>query len=87
MTTRWKSRHGGRSGSFADARPSPSQLRELVQLGEIGYIRGIETKLAEMAEDPAYRPFAEALGQYVKAFDMAGYARFLEGMKTETADG
>ena len=67
--------------------PSPAQLRELVQLGEIGYIRGIETKLAEMAADPAYRPFAEALGQYVKAFDMTGYARFLEGMRQEASDG
>lgn len=67
--------------------PSPAQLRELVQLGEIGYIRGIETKLAEMAEDPVYRPFADALGHYVKAFDMAGYARFLEGMKKDAADG
>jgi signal transduction histidine kinase/CheY-like chemotaxis protein len=67
--------------------PSAAQLRELVQLGEIGYIRGIESKLADLALDPASRPFAEALGHYVKAFDMAGYARFLEGMKEEAADG
>lgn len=63
--------------------PGPENLKELAQLGEIGYIRGIEAKLADLARDPSNQPFTEALGHYVRAFDMAGYARFLEQMKEE----
>ena len=66
--------------------PGEPHLRELVQLGEIGYIRGIEAKLAILAQDRANIPFVEALGAYVKAFDMSGYARFLDQLKQEAAD-
>ncbi|MFP5076916.1 ATP-binding protein [Rhizobium sp. YIM 134829] len=65
--------------------PSRLHLEELVSLGEIGYVRGIEAKLAELARDDTFKPFAETLGAYVQAFDMAGYTAFLKGM-TETKE-
>ena len=57
--------------------PGQSHIEELRRLGEIGYIRGIRAKLAELATLPENRPFAEALEPYVQAFDLNGYAAFL----------
>ena len=69
-------------GALAPLRsPGAAHLRELVQLGEIGYIRGIEQKLADLAREPSNLAFTEAVSRYVQAFDMTGYARFLEQMK------
>jgi hypothetical protein len=56
-----------------------------MRLGEIGYIRGIEAKLAELARDEAHRPFAEELGAYVQAFDLSGYMKYLTGLETEAS--
>jgi signal transduction histidine kinase/DNA-binding NarL/FixJ family response regulator len=63
--------------------PGTSHLQDLLRLGEIGYVRGIEAKLADLATDQSHRPFAEELGTYVKAFDMAGYMKYLERMETQ----
>jgi signal transduction histidine kinase/ActR/RegA family two-component response regulator len=65
--------------------PGMSHLQDLLRLGEIGYVRGIEAKLAALATDESHKPFAEELGVYIKAFDMAGYMKFLERMETEEA--
>jgi len=68
--------------------PGTSHLQDLLRLGEIGYVRGIEAKLADLATDETNRPFAAELGLYLKAFDMAGYMKFLERLdKEETSDG
>jgi signal transduction histidine kinase/CheY-like chemotaxis protein/purine-cytosine permease-like protein len=68
--------------------PGTGHLQDLLRLGEIGYVRGIEAKLADLAADEAHRPFADQLGHYLKAFDMAGYMKFLERLeKEETSDG
>ncbi len=68
--------------------PGTSHLQDLLRLGEIGYVRGIEAKLADLATDETNRPFADELGLYLKAFDMAGYMKFLERLnKEETSDG
>ncbi len=56
--------------------PGRLHLEELLSLGEIGYVRGIEAKLAELAREDGLKPFADALGAYVQAFDMAGYTPF-----------
>ena len=53
---------------------------ELRNLGEIGYVRGIEAKLAELASEPAHLPFVTTLRERVQAFDFDGYARLLEGV-------
>ncbi|WP_313198332.1 ATP-binding protein [Rhizobium sp.] len=68
--------------------PGTSHLQDLLRLGEIGYVRGIEAKLADLATDETNRPFADELGLYLKAFDMAGYMKFLERLeKEEISDG
>jgi signal transduction histidine kinase/CheY-like chemotaxis protein len=57
--------------------PGKNHVQDLLRLGEIGYVRGIEAKLADIARMEENRPFAEELGTYLQAFDMAGYMTFL----------
>ncbi|WP_064684811.1 hybrid sensor histidine kinase/response regulator [Rhizobium bangladeshense] len=57
--------------------PGPAHVQELLRLGEIGYIRGIEAKLSDLAKLEANRPFTEELRAYVAAFDMTGFMAFL----------
>ena len=64
-------------------RPDAPQIAELRSLGEIGHVRGIEAKLAQLATDPDYAAFVDLLRARVQAFDFDGYARLLDG----TADG
>lgn len=61
--------------------PGAIHIQDLQRLGEIGYIRGIEAKLADLARNEDNRPFTEELGAYVQAFDLAGYADFLSGFE------
>ena len=63
--------------------PGIAHVEELIRLGEIGYIRGIETKLAEIAKAPHNQIFAQELGRYVQAFDLVGYERFLRSLELE----
>ena len=67
--------------------PGKHHVEDLLRLGEIGYVRGIEAKLADLATSEEHRPFAEELGTYVKAFDIAGYMKFLSRLETEAQDG
>lgn len=57
--------------------PGAAHVQELLRLGEIGYIRGIEAKLADLARDEANRRFTEELRSYVVAFDLTGFMKFL----------
>ncbi|WP_064711357.1 hybrid sensor histidine kinase/response regulator [Rhizobium bangladeshense] len=57
--------------------PGAAHVQELLRLGEIGYIRGIEAKLSDLANLEENRPFTEALRPYVAAFDLAGFMNFL----------
>ncbi|MDI7862134.1 ATP-binding protein [Rhizobiaceae bacterium n13] len=63
--------------------PGHNHVLELMRLGEIGYIRGIEAKLDDLARHEANQPFTEALGAYVQAFDLNGYLQFLQGFDNE----
>ncbi|MCQ1773388.1 ATP-binding protein [Neorhizobium galegae] len=68
--------------------PGTNHVQDLLRLGEIGYVRGIEAKLADLAREEEHRPFAEELGTYVQAFDLAGYMKFLSRLEAErTSDG
>ncbi|WP_165218102.1 hybrid sensor histidine kinase/response regulator [Affinirhizobium pseudoryzae] len=67
--------------------PGQRHLQDLIELGEIGYIRGIEAKLAEISREPAHRPFAEEAGHYVQAFDLTGYRTFLNRFTEERITG
>jgi signal transduction histidine kinase/FixJ family two-component response regulator len=60
--------------------PAETHVQELIRLGEIGYVRGIEAKLAEIARTPEHRPFTDAVRAYVQAFDLSGYDAFLKTM-------
>jgi CheY-like chemotaxis protein len=64
---------GGRS----IMRPDFHHVQELIRLGEIGYIRGIEAKLTEIALAPEHQSFVEEARTYVQAFDLSGYDAFL----------
>ncbi|MDO9415024.1 hybrid sensor histidine kinase/response regulator [Pararhizobium sp.] len=69
--------------SLALKTPGDDHVRELIRLGEIGYVRGIEAKLADLAKKEENQPFATALRTYVEAFDMAGYVDFLHRLDGE----
>ena len=57
--------------------PGIAHVEELMRLCEIGYIRGIEAKLNDLAKDEANQPFTEELRAYVAAFDLDGCMTFL----------
>ncbi|MEP4031467.1 ATP-binding protein [Roseibium polysiphoniae] len=58
--------------------PGASHVRELISLGEIGYIHGIEAKLTELAEDPDNGAVVAVLRGHLKVFDFDGYTKVLE---------
>ena len=70
----------------AAARIPPADLRELRQLGEIGYVRGIEAKLMALAADPALAPVAEALLVPVRGFDLGAYQDQLAALAAHEED-
>jgi signal transduction histidine kinase/CheY-like chemotaxis protein/purine-cytosine permease-like protein len=64
--------------------PARRHLDELHQLGRIGYVRGIEAKLGEIAtEDSALAPFTDRLGEVVRRFDLKQYMSILEELRTD----
>ncbi len=63
--------------------PGATHVQDLMRLGEIGYVRGIEAKLAELAREEANRPFTAEVGAYVQAFDLSGYMKYLTSLETE----
>ena len=58
--------------------PGAEHLRDLAALSQIGHVRGIDDKLAELAADPANLPLVEALRQHMQNFDFDGFAETLE---------
>ncbi len=69
---------GARKAEASERRPSPAQIEELIRLGEIGYVSGIEAKLAELKEKEAgCSPFVAAALERIQAFDMRGYMALL----------
>ena len=63
--------------------PGLVHVQDLIRLGEIGYVRGIEAKLEELARQPENQPFTQALTAYIQAFDLAGYMTFLNRFTEE----
>ena len=64
---------------------SPSDLAELRRLGAIGYVRGIEAKLAALADDPARTGLVSALRERIGCFDLDGYAALIDAAAHEDA--
>ncbi|WP_332688155.1 hybrid sensor histidine kinase/response regulator [Devosia sp.] len=69
-----------RRKSAALKSPGPEHLRELLNLGQIGYVRGIDAKLAELATDPGNGPLVDILRERMEAYDFAGYTEVLQNM-------
>jgi CheY-like chemotaxis protein len=60
--------------------PGSDHLRELVSLGQIGHVRGIDAKLTELALEPQNGPLVDVLRARMEAYDFAGYAEVLENV-------
>ena len=58
--------------------PGAEHLRDLASLGQIGHVRGIDAKLAELAADPANQPLVDALRRHMQDFDFDGFAETLD---------
>lgn len=57
-------------------------IDDLYQLGRIGHVRGIQSKLNELeSADPANKAFASHLRTLIARFDMKGYMQTLEAMR------
>jgi signal transduction histidine kinase/CheY-like chemotaxis protein len=65
--------------------PERRHLEELIQLGRIGYVRGIEAKLNALESDEGFEAaaFVAELRGHVRSFDLKRYLTILEGL---TAD-
>ncbi|AVA26385.1 ATP-binding protein (plasmid) [Rhizobium sp. CB3171] len=66
--------------------PGLEHVRELMRLGEIGYIRGIEAKLADLAKLDENKPFTDAMRIHVQAFDLDGFLNVLRTFDTEKVE-
>ncbi len=64
-------------------KPEPAHLEELLHLGRIGYVRGIEAKLAALETEPQSRAFVEEMRTHVRNFDLRRYLSVLEAMADE----
>ncbi len=73
----------GATPAPADARhPAAADVGELKRLASIGYVRGIEGKLAEIVEaDPAQAPLVAALRERVARFDLDGLSHLLDTLR------
>ena len=58
--------------------PDRTRLNELIQLCEIGFIRGLRDALADIAQDERFLPFAEHMSTFVDAVDLRGLMAALE---------
>ncbi|MCX2723586.1 ATP-binding protein [Roseibium salinum] len=65
--------------------PGAEHIGDLISLAEIGYVEGIEAKLAELAEKPENRLLTQALHGHLSRFDFEAYKNLLSGL--ETHDG
>jgi signal transduction histidine kinase/purine-cytosine permease-like protein len=62
-------------------RPGPEHVGELLRLGRIGHIRGIEAKLAQMEGDAAVPPaFVAQMRGLVAGYDLRRYLSILQGL-------
>lgn len=62
--------------------PGPGHIEELISLCDIGYVRGIEAKLAELGGLGNNTAFVDAARAHVQAFDLAGLRGFLTSFET-----
>jgi signal transduction histidine kinase/DNA-binding NarL/FixJ family response regulator len=63
--------------------PGASHVQELIRLGEIGYVRGIEAKLSDLARDDENRHFTEVMSAHIRAFNIDAYLADLRRLERE----
>jgi signal transduction histidine kinase/CheY-like chemotaxis protein len=65
--------------------PGASHVQELIRLGEIGYVRGIEAKLNDLAKHGENRHFTDIMTAHIRAFDIDAYLTDLRKLEHEEA--
>ncbi len=63
--------------------PPPADIAQLLQFGRIGYVRGIEQKLAAIEDDPDMKPFVDAMRVHIGRFDLRRMVSALEAAPGE----
>jgi len=81
-------RHDSLPSNGDPAYPDVKHIEELQRLGEIGFVSGIEAKLAELeAVDLGSGPFVSAARDHIRAFDLRGYMALLgKALESEHAN-
>ena len=75
---------GSRERAAAGLRPDTAQRDELIRLGRIGYVRGIEAKLAELEDASVDPDLVGELRAHLRSFD---FRRYLSALETAGRDG
>jgi len=60
--------------------PGAEHLRELIELGQIGHVRGIEAKLTALSTEPGNGALVELLRARLADYDFEGYRRVLDSV-------
>lgn len=63
--------------------PGADHVAELLQLGRIGYVRGIEAKLDQLDADADNGAFVAAMRLHLRHFDFDGYHAVLEAIASD----
>ena len=61
--------------------PGAATVAELLRLAEIGYVRGIETKLDDLGRDPHHSALVTTLRGHLRMFDFDRYRAVLETLE------
>ena len=75
--------HANGKPAAALVSPGPEHVAELLRLGRIGYVRGIESKLDQLDAEDGNRAFVAEMRRHVRAFDFRRYERALEEIGDE----
>ncbi len=76
------STHAERNEPITIFQLEESDINELIALGNIGYVRGIELKLASLQlATPDSRPLLDKLGDFISAFQFQPYLETLEALR------
>jgi len=66
--------------------PSGVHIEDLLKLGEIGYVRGIQAKLTEIeSASPDNKPFVTHMRDLMETFDLKQYMAVLEALRSNDA--
>jgi signal transduction histidine kinase/CheY-like chemotaxis protein len=72
---------GAVAGVGALRHPGADVVRDLLHLGAIGYVRGIETRLEGLGREPDHRPLVETLRRHLRNFNFDRYTEVLESLE------